>query len=156
MSVQKALIPAMDVISVQQDQTVLEAVSLIEKRHIRAVPVLDGNKLVGIFSLKSIIRSVLPVGLTIGADEDMQSMAFLHGLTDDFSTKLAEIGTARLVDVMGRDIVTIDLETATTEAMRLLYVKGSPLMVVDKRTSDFKGIVTEQSMIQHLQENLQN
>ncbi len=155
MSVQKALIPATDVISIQRDQTVAEAVSLIEQRHIRAVPVLDGEKWVGLFSLKSIIRSVLPVGLTVGADEDMPNMGFIHGLTDDFSSKLAELGASKAGDVMGTDSVTIDLETSTTEALRLLYTNGSPLMVVNKETDHFEGIVTEQSMIQHLQENLQ-
>lgn len=52
-----------DVATVRIDQSVLDAAKLMNDKHIGAVVVLSGDKVVGIFTERDILRRVVAVGL---------------------------------------------------------------------------------------------
>jgi CBS domain-containing protein len=65
--------------SVPQSSTVLDAVKFMAEKNIGAVPVVDGNKLVGIFSERDVVKRVIARGL------------------DPATTPLAEVMTTQIV-----------------------------------------------------------
>lgn len=152
MAIQDAIILRKDTISVTSNDIVKDAVSLIKKNDIRMVPVIDGEEIIGIFSLRSIIRAVLPKGLTL--DENLPDMEFIHGVTEDLAERLKDVQQDSVTDIMKKDFLKIHPETSTTETLRHLYQEGYPLPVTDKQTGAFLGIVTEQSMLKFLEKKM--
>jgi CBS domain-containing protein len=79
---------------VQPTQTVLEAASYMVDRNVGAVPVLDGTRLVGIFSERDIMKRVVTEG------------------RDPRSTRISE--------VMSTDLRTLDPGASSEDAMCLM------------------------------------
>ena len=88
------------------EQTICQAASILSNHEIGAAPVLAGDRLVGIFSERDILRRVA----AIGGDLDMM----------------------RVVDAMTRDPRTVSTETSLVEALALM-IEGNfrHLPVVD-------------------------
>ena len=76
------------------EQTIRQAASILSNHEIGAAPVLAGDRLVGIFSERDILRRVA----AIGGDLDMM----------------------RVVDAMTRDPRTVSIETSLVEALALM------------------------------------
>lgn len=94
---------------VQPHQTVFEAAGYMVERNVGAVPVLDGTKLVGIFSERDIMRRVVTEG------------------RDPLTTRIAE--------VMSTDLRTVNPGATSEEAMCLMQTHGvRHLPVCDGRT----------------------
>lgn len=66
MAVVNDLVKDQKIVSVQHDQTVLEASRLMNERNIGAVPVLRDGALVGIFSERDLLRRVVAAGRSPG------------------------------------------------------------------------------------------
>ncbi len=66
MAVVNDLIKQQKILSVQHDQSVLEASRLMTERNIGAVPVLRDGALVGIFSERDLLRRVVAAGRSPG------------------------------------------------------------------------------------------
>lgn len=148
MAIQEAYITKENVISIGPDHKVCDAVEIIIQKGIRALPVLEDGRFVGLFSLRSIVRAVLPTGMTLGAD--ILEMDYVHGFGPLLASKLKDLGTKPVSAIMRKDCELIHPETSTAETLRNLYVQGSPLPVIDEKTGAFLGIVTEQSMLKRL------
>src|SRR5271165_1711291 len=83
---------------VQPGQTVLEAASYMVDRNVGAVPVLDGTKLVGVFSERDIMRRVVTEG--------------------------RNPLTTRISDVMSTELHTLGPGASSEEAMCLMQDHG--------------------------------
>jgi CBS domain-containing protein len=83
---------------VQPSQTVLEAASYMVDRNVGAVPVLDGSKLVGVFSERDIMRRVVTEG--------------------------RNPQTTRISDVMTTELHTLEPGASSEEAMCLMQDHG--------------------------------
>ena len=66
MAVVNDLVKDQKIVSIQHDQTVLEASRLMNERNIGAVPVLRDGALVGIFSERDLLRRVVAAGRSPG------------------------------------------------------------------------------------------
>jgi len=66
MAVVNDLVKEQKILSVQHDQTVLEAARVMTERNIGAVPVLRDGELVGIFSERDLLRRVVAAGRSPG------------------------------------------------------------------------------------------
>jgi CBS domain-containing protein len=94
---------------VQPTQTVIEAASYMVDRNVGAVPVLDGTRLVGIFSERDIMKRVVTEG------------------RDPRSTRISE--------VMSTDLRTLEPGASSEDAMCLMQTHGvRHLPVCDGRT----------------------
>ena len=94
---------------VQPGQTVFEAASYMVDCNVGAVPVLDGTKLVGIFSERDIMKRVVTEG--------------------------RNPLTTRITDVMSTEITSVEPEASSQEAMCLMQNRGvRHLPVCDGRT----------------------
>ncbi len=122
------------------DQTVAEAVTVMAEKHIGVVPILEGRRLVGIFSERDLLRRVVAKGrnlekttlrevmtpdpVTAGPDEDRQSAI----------QKMQAVGCRHLpimvneyvVDMIStRDLLFVELEERDQEIAALRgYIHG--------------------------------
>ncbi|MFQ5882426.1 MAG: CBS domain-containing protein [Candidatus Methylomirabilales bacterium] len=92
---------------VQEDQMILEVIHVMAQSHIGAVPVLAGDRLVGIFSERDLMIRVVAQGL------------------DPRSTRVAE--------VMTREILVVDAEESYDQCLRKMkQINARHLPVVSK------------------------
>lgn len=139
-----------DVISVPPDTEVEDAMALLKKHNIRALPVLDQNKkFLGMFGSRYVLAGLLPVSVRM--DDGLQGLDFVVGAAPGIGKRLRKLKPQKVETVMDRNIVVTYPDTPLLEVIRLLVQYGSPLPVVDEDTGIFIGIVTEQSAIVELE-----
>lgn len=108
----------------------------MEKFHLRHLPVVDGEKLVGLITHRDILRLV-------SAELDPGAKVRAGGVEDTFVSS-----------VMTRDPATCTPDTPIAEAARLMYEnKFGCLPVVDDE-GNLVGIVTENDMLGYLVSHL--
>jgi CBS domain-containing protein len=83
---------------IQPDQTVLEAADYMVNRNVGAAPVLDGTKLVGIFSERDIMSKIVTKGL--------------------------DPKTTRVSDVMSTTLRTLTPDSSCEDAMLMMQTHG--------------------------------
>jgi CBS domain-containing protein len=139
-----------DVVTVKTGQTVDEAIKVIEDAHIRFAPVVDdAGQLVGVFSTRSLMRSLLPVSVTMVGG--LETLDFVMGATPGVAKRLRKSLPKLVGDVMcvPADVTVIHPEKTVWEAIRLMAATGDPLPVVGNK-GDFLGLITEQSILENL------
>lgn len=124
-----------DLVSISPDRTVADAVSLLAQRRIGAVPVLDGDRVVGVFSERDVIRCLNDAGagaldqsvsavmttpaVTIGPDDSV--LGALSLMTQRRVRHLPVVENGRVVGIVSiGDLVKyrIDRIEAEARAMR--------------------------------------
>jgi CBS domain-containing protein len=127
---------------VQKDQTALEAAQLMTEKRIGAVPVLEGDQLVGIFTERDLMTRVVaankpPSTVTVGevmtcnliaaeADESYQSA--LRKMQRHGCRHLPVVSGEQLVGIVSlRDLLTLDREIKEEEIQLLdAYIRYIP------------------------------
>lgn len=136
-----------EMLTVSPDQTVSDAVALMDEHGIRALPVVDAkNNLVGMFGFDPLLRGLLPVSLTIGEHDglDLRLDYVLHA-SSGVAQRLSKLMSRSVGEVMTRDLYTVHPETPLWEGVRLLVKYGSPLPVVRAESMFLVGIMTAQT-----------
>lgn len=122
------------VLSVNEDQSLKEVLSIFKKHHFRHLPVVKGHKVIGIISSNDIDR------LTFGALFDNQEE------TDDAILEMLSIP-----QVMTSKPKTVDSHTPIKEVAEIFAKEGfHALPVVDDK--ELKGIVTTTDIIRYMLE----
>lgn len=140
-----------NVIEIDPDQTIGQAIDILKSHSIRSVPVVDKDrKLVGYFSLHQLLKSLLPVSVTM--EDGLQRLNFIMGAAPTVAKRLQTVKDHRVGEHMDRNIAVVSPETATWEALRLVVKYGSPLPVVDEKSGVLQGLMSEQSILNELEE----
>ena len=136
------------VISGKSDDTVEQALRIIEKHSIRAIPILDENGVFqGMFSAHEVIKSLVPSYMM----SDIQSLDFATGASSVLASRLRKVFPSRVGDYVSAETsIKITTKTGTWEALRMLVNHGSPLPIIDPETGVLKGLISEQSAIEAL------
>ena len=141
------------VITVDPSTLVKDASALLAEKNISGVPVVEGGKLVGIFSEADVLRSIkitkkdmrliYPSVSSIG-------IAFQEEVTQrEIIEAYNEIGRKAVREVMSRDVETVGPEMTINDIIMKMVQKGiSRLPVIDKGT--IVGIVTRGDVIRGL------
>jgi len=139
--------------TVRPDTRVKDAAELLAEKAISGVPVLDGNKLVGIFSESDVLRSikmtrkdlhlvypsVSPLGVACQEEVTQREILEAYG----------EAGMMPVKDVMTKDVVIVDPEMSVNDAiLKMMDHKINRLPVLDKGI--LVGIVTRGDIIKGL------
>jgi CBS domain-containing protein len=142
-----------DVVTVTPGTTVRDAANLLAQKGISGVPVVDGARLVGVFSESDILRSlstvkkdirmvypsISPLGIAFQEEVSQREMIEAYG----------EAGKKTVGDVMTKSIVTVDPEATVNDAIiRMTDNKINRLPVLDKGV--LVGIVTRGDIIKGL------
>jgi CBS domain-containing protein len=120
--------------TVDRNATVVEAVRVMTKNNVGIVSVLDGDKLVGVFSERDVVRRVVdrgcdpartPVGevmtadlVIADADEDYQSA--IHKMDQANIRHLPVVSEGQLVSMLSiRDLLRVNMEDKDAEIHHL-------------------------------------
>ena len=138
-----------DVISLKPEQSIREAMIVFKENNIRAVPVVDAdNKFIGIFGLRHVLKGLLPVAAKM--KDGLENLDFLHGSGPGIAKRLKKIYDEPIVDHLDDDTKIVASDSSLWEATRVTAVHGSPTPIVDKETNEFVGVVTRQTLLNHL------
>ncbi|WP_319414115.1 CBS domain-containing protein [uncultured Cohaesibacter sp.] len=138
------------VISLRPQQTVEEAMSILEAKRIRYAPVLsEDNILMGMFGFMTVLGEILPVSVTM--TDGLEHLDFARGAKPDIAQRLKALKAQTVEKAMEEKPVTLNPELSVWEGIRKLTKHGSPLPVVESGTNKFLGILTEQSAITELE-----
>jgi CBS domain-containing protein len=142
MKLVREIVVAQDTVTVDTTTTVTAAARLMSERHIGAVPVLDGDRVVGIFSERDALTRVIGGGLDPATTTISQVMssplivadigdtyeACLNRMTDEHVRHLIVLDGERMAGVVSmRDLMEIDLvEKVQTIALLHEYIHYAP------------------------------
>ncbi len=145
-----------NVISAGPEQTIRDALGLLEKHGIRAVPIVDGaGVLLGQFTFDVMLSKLLPSALLMEAHGLMDANLRLDFLVDaepDVAKRLGELLPTKLGDVMDRQVQVAHPDTPLWEGIRLLVQHGSPIPVVEETSHRLLGLLSVQSATKRLAE----
>jgi len=121
-----------DLTTLQEEETLLDAALIFARSTLRHIPILRGNKLVGIVTERD-VKHYTP--------------SILSGITPEQYNELME--STPLSKIMTRDMVTIRPEQSVFQAAQILYDRriGCLPVVAD---GDLKGIITTTDMLKLL------
>jgi len=142
MKLVREIVVAQDTVTVDTTTTVTAAARLMSDRHIGAVPVLDGDRVVGIFSERDALTRVIGGGLDPATTTISQVMssplivadigdtyeACLNRMTDEHVRHLIVLDGERMAGVVSmRDLMEVDLvEKVQTIALLHEYIHYAP------------------------------
>jgi len=141
------------VITVTPDTLVKDASALLVLKNISGVPVVDGQRIVGMFSEADVLRSLKTTKMDLKLIYPSISplgIAFQEEVTQrEIIDAYNEIGKKQVKEVMSRDVDTVGPEMALNEVIGKMVQKGViTVPVVDKGT--IVGIVTRGDVIRGL------
>ncbi len=138
-------------ITISPENTVSEALEIFKKANIRSLPVVDGNgDVVGLFGLRHLLKSLLPVSVTM--DDGVEGLDFLVGATPGIAKRFTKSMKCSVSDFMEEKPLIVDDGTATWEALRVMALHGSPVIVSEKGSKKFVGLISRQSLLANLEQ----
>ncbi|MEW6029867.1 MAG: HPP family protein [Chloroflexota bacterium] len=127
-----------NVISIHPDATVLEAAALIVKKHIGMLPIVDeGDKLIGIVSLRDLLTLELPDFVSFIEDVD-----FVHDFGAVEDTRPSAKTLHRPVSSLMRDAFSVDEECGLLRAYALMLQHNLHDMPVVSKAGKLVGITS--------------
>lgn len=136
-------------ITVTADQSVEEAMDVLKKSDIDAVPVVDGDGILeGVFSTHILLKNLLPVSLTTG---DELHMDIKVGAAPGVAKRLKKVKPLKVSELMERKFNVVAPETPLWEGVNLLVNQGPPVLVIEKESGKLLGMILEQSLIDELE-----
>lgn len=141
-----AMLELKDIVTIKPDMTIDAVMKLLNKKKLRAVPVIDDdNMLIGMFSTKILLRHLLPVSVTM--EDGLQRLGFIKGAAPSIGKKLAKLKHEKVEQYVDKEPVVLHTEIPLWEAIRYLTAHGSPLPVIDPKTGKLEGLISDQSML---------
>lgn len=141
--------------TVSPETTVGDAIDLLQKHGVRCMPVVDADrKLVGWFSFMQVFKFMLPAAVTM--EGGLTNIDFVFDTAPGAAKRLGKLQDHSVAEVMLQDCPRLNADTPTWEMLRLLMQHGSPLPVVDAPSDRFLGIISDQSVLESLEEVLKD
>lgn len=141
------------VVSIGPDTSVKDASALLAQRNVSGLPVVDGDRVVGVFSEADVLRSMKTMKKDLRLVYPSISslgIAFQEEVTQrEIIEAYNEIGKMPVKQVMSRQVITIAPDEALNEAIASMVRKGiNRLPVVE--SNKLIGIVTRGDVIRGL------
>lgn len=110
-----------DIIFLKAENTIEEAAKTLADNNIDGAPVLDGDNVVGMFTVSDIVKAL--------------------------ATKQEDL---KINDLMSKDLVFVDEDTKIANAIELMFEKGIGRLMVSNKNGTFIGIVTRTDLIESI------
>ncbi len=141
------------VLTIVPDMLVKDATALLATKNVSGAPVLDGERIVGVFSEADVLRSIKTT------KKDMRlvypsisslGIAFQEEVTQrEIIEAYEEIGNTAVKDVMSKEVVTVEADIPLNEAISKMVQKGIHRLPVTENKK-LVGIVTRGDIIRGL------
>lgn len=139
-----------EIASLSPDDTVGDALKIFKEKNIRNMPVMDADgTFLGLFGLKEVLQNILPKAVNMG--KGIPNMDFIVGGAENVAKKLHKSHAHRVGDIMNKNPKTIEPDSATWEALRIMVMHGSPVPVVEEKTNKFIGLISRQTLLAELE-----
>ncbi len=129
-----------DPVTVDCNESVGKAIDILLERRIRSIPVLEGGKFLGMFSLHSLFGQLLPKAATVSAG--LTDLAFVTDMVDELKERSTNLRAMRVGDVIDREVPVGHPDMSLMETVLLFYRSGENLPVVDKVSGNLVGIIS--------------
>jgi CBS domain-containing protein len=145
-----------DVTTIAPDTLVKDAATLLAQRNVSGLPVMDGDRIVGIFTEADVLRSIKTTKKDLRLVYPSISslgIAFQEEITQrEILEAYNEIGQMPVRDVMTKEVYAVEPDISVTDAiMKMVRNDIHRLPVVDK--GNLIGIVTRGDIIRGLARN---
>ncbi len=142
-----------DVVTVTPDTLVKDAASLLAEKDISGMPVIEGDRVVGIFSEADVLRSLKTTKKDlrlIFPSVSSMGIAFQEDVTQrEILDAYEEIGNRTVREVMSKNVMTVEPDMPLNQAIvKMVQGEINRLPVVEK--SILVGIVTRGDVIRGL------
>lgn len=140
-----------DPVTIQTDANVSEAASILRKKRIGGIPVMEGERLVGIVTETDLL-SLLDVGelsddLWLPSPLEIIEIPIREFVNWEKTKKaLTDISESPVSDIMSTDVIYIDEDAEIEEAAKLMLSEGIARLPV-VRDDRLVGIVTRQDIV---------
>ncbi len=125
-----------NVASISADSNAQEALSLLEKKQISGLPVVDsGDKLVGMFTEKDILSYILPSYI------DKVGKFIYEENPKSTKRKFSELSKMKVSQLMRKEVITIGEDTTLCEVARVMLTQKARRLPVLDKTGKMVGIV---------------
>lgn len=134
-----------DVKFLSSDMSVAEAIDLLTSQKISGLPVVDDKgQLVGMFTEKSVLKAVLPSYVS-------QVGHFVYeNSPKTVKSKVAQLATARVVDLMRKEVVKVTEETPVSEVARIMLTQNVRRVPVVDKDGKMVGIAARSDVLEQL------
>lgn len=134
-----------DVKSLSGNISAKEALQVLFDTHISGLPVMDEQgKLLGMFTEKDILRTILPSYI------DMVGRFIYSEDPKGIKNKVAELANIKVKDIMRKEVITVDEDTALSEVARLIMTRGARRIPVLDKSGKVVGIVAREDVVKEL------
>jgi CBS domain-containing protein len=141
------------VTTITLDTPVKDAAAMLADKNISGAPVMEGDKIVGIFTEADVLRSLKTMKKDLRLVYPSISslgIAFQEEVTQrEILEAYEEIGNLPVKDVMSREVVTVDADIPLNEAISKMVIKGIHRLPVLEKNA-LVGIVTRGDIIRGL------
>jgi CBS domain-containing protein len=147
-------------LTIQADANVSDAASILRKKRIGGIPVMEGERLVGIVTETDLL-SLLDVGelsddLWLPSPLEIIEIPIREFVNWEKTRKaLTDISESPVSDIMSTDVIYIDEGAEIEEAAKLMLSEGIARLPV-VRDDRLVGIVTRQDIVRGIGTALQN
>lgn len=134
-----------DVKSISSQMNAQEAFNLLQKLQISGLPVMDDkNKLIGMFTEKEILASILPSYLSrVGKFVYEENPKAVKQKINDFPS-------LKVKDLMRHDVVTIDEDTVLCEVAHVMLTQRARRTPILNKNKEVVGIISRGDIMKAL------
>lgn len=152
MPCKEAMVPG--VVTITGDRTVAEAMTLLDKHNIRALPVVDkAGGFLGVFNIEDLLDRLLPAPLDFEENRGIDlRLDALMGSGPELAKHLADLMPLRVSQIMSdEDVGHVHQNTSLWEGIRqLVKHHGRPVPVLEENTRTLMGLISSQSITHRL------
>jgi len=128
--------------SLSPEMNAKEALELLQRMKISGLPVIEGgNKLVGIFTEKEVLRNILPSYI-----ENVGSFVYEEN-PKSIKRKFEDLVNLTVSQLMRKDVVTVDENASLCEVARLMLVQKVRRIPVLDKEKRMAGIAAREDII---------
>lgn len=138
-----------DVVCATPDTPLSELIRLMLERDISAVPIVEGDKLVGIVSESDLMRRA-------ETGTELRRSHWLEWITssDQLASEYMKTHGVKAGEVMTREVITVDADTPLPDIVKLLESRGLKRVPV-LRDGKLVGIISRRNLLQALASRMQ-
>ena len=82
--------------------------------------------------------------------DGLENLAFVEDAAPGIAKRLRKLDNLKVSEFMNKEAKTVDCDTSTIQALNVMAKFGSPVVVKDKNTGDFKGIISRKSLLDNI------
>lgn len=138
-------------ITLQPDCTFNQELAIAQEHNVRYLPVVDENgRFLGIFSTLTLLNLLLPQAVSINMGKKLVDLNFMRTSIEELRAKLDDIGHQTIDKHLTTNVPICHADSSIMEAIHILHDHHAHVVVTDKASGRFEGIITIKVLVNHL------